>query len=463
MRHCNSSADKQRGKPEDTAMDGTVNQGTCWKLLGFTAGRGVQKRTPGQSAFSRLPHSASLRSRRHKLSTPSSLIIGGGIVGLATARQLLRKNPGAQVTVLEKESAPGQHQTGNNSGVLHCGLYYTPGSLKARLAVEGIREMVEFCAKHNVPHEVCGKLVVATNDAEVARMEKLRERGTANGLKGLEKFSKEQMREIEPHVGGIAALKVPQEGIVDYHAVVTAMVDDIKKMGAQVITGARVTKLHEGIEWTAETTAGDFSADWIINCAGLYCDRVSQLAGQKRDLRIVPFRGEYYKIKPESQHLVKHLIYPVPDPQFPFLGVHFTRLIGGGIEAGPNAVLAFAREGYSKTNLNLCDLFDALTYPGLWRFAFKYPKMCVQELRGSFSKKYFCKQLQKLVPEIQPSDLETGGTGVRAQAMSPEGGLVQDFHFARGQRALHVLNAPSPAATASLAIGSEIVNQLKFN
>ena len=444
-------------------MDGTVNQGTCWKLLGFTAGRGVQKRTPGQSAFSRLPHSASLRSRRHKLSTPSSLIIGGGIVGLATARQLLRKNPGAQVTVLEKESAPGQHQTGNNSGVLHCGLYYTPGSLKARLAVEGIREMVEFCAKHNVPHEVCGKLVVATNDAEVARMEKLRERGTANGLKGLEKFSKEQMREIEPHVGGIAALKVPQEGIVDYHAVVTAMVDDIKKMGAQVITGARVTKLHEGIEWTAETTAGDFSADWIINCAGLYCDRVSQLAGQKRDLRIVPFRGEYYKIKPESQHLVKHLIYPVPDPQFPFLGVHFTRLIGGGIEAGPNAVLAFAREGYSKTNLNLCDLFDALTYPGLWRFAFKYPKMCVQELRGSFSKKYFCKQLQKLVPEIQPSDLETGGTGVRAQAMSPEGGLVQDFHFARGQRALHVLNAPSPAATASLAIGSEIVNQLKFN
>ncbi len=463
MRHCNSSADKQRGKPEDTAMDGTVNQGTCWKLLGFTAGRGVQKRTPGQSAFSRLPHSASLRSRRHKLSTPSSLIIGGGIVGLATARQLLRKYPGAKVTVLEKESAPGRHQTGHNSGVLHCGLYYTPGSLKARLAVEGIREMVEFCEEHNVPHEVCGKLVVATDDAEVARMEKLLERGAANGLEGLEKFSREQMREVEPHIGGIAALKVPQEGIVDYHAVVTALVKDIEKMGGQVITKARVTKFHEGGEWTAETTAGDFNADWIINCAGLYCDRVSQLTGQKRDLRIIPFRGEYYQLKPRSQHLVKHLIYPVPDPQFPFLGVHFTRLIGGGIEAGPNAVLAFAREGYSKTNLNLRDLFDALTYPGLWRFAFKYPKMCAQELRGSFSKKYFCKQLQKLVPEIQPSDLETGGTGVRAQAMSPEGGLVQDFHFARGQRALHVLNAPSPAATASLAIGSEIVNQLKFN
>ena len=444
-------------------MDGTVNHGHFRKLMGFTADCGVQKNAHGQSPFSRPPYSATLQSRRHKLSTPSSLIIGGGIVGLATARQLLRKYPGARVTVLEKEPAPGRHQTGNNSGVLHCGLYYTPGSLKARLAVEGIREMVEFCEEHNVPHEVCGKLVVATNDTEVARMDKLLERGTANGLVGLEKCSKEQMREIEPHIGGIAALKVPQEGIVDYPAVVTAMVKDIEKMGAQVITGAKVTKFRKGAEWTAETTAGDFSADWIINCAGLHCDRVSQLAGQKRDLRIVPFRGEYYQLKPESQHLVKHLIYPVPDPQFPFLGVHFTRLIGGGIEAGPNAVLAFAREGYRKTNLNLLDLFDALTYTGLWRFAFKYPKMCVQELRGSFSKKYFCKQLQKLVPEVQPSDLETGGAGVRAQAMSPEGGLVQDFHFVHGQRALHVLNAPSPAATASLAIGSEIINQLEFN
>jgi L-2-hydroxyglutarate oxidase LhgO len=294
-------------------------------------------------------------------------------------------------------------------------------------------------------------------------MEKLLERGKANGLEGLEKFSREQMREIEPHIGGCAALKVPQEGIVDYPAVVTAMVKDIEEMGAQVITGAKVTKFHEAGQWTAETTAGDFSADWIINCAGLHCDRVSQLAGQKRELRIVPFRGEYYQLKPESRHLVNHLIYPVPDPQFPFLGVHFTRLISGGIEAGPNAVLAFAREGYRKTNLNLRDLFDALTYSGLWRFAFKYPKMCVHELRGSFSKKYFCKQLQKLVPELQPSDLETGGTGVRAQAMSPQGELVQDFHFARGQRALHVLNAPSPAATASLAIGTEIINQLDFN
>ncbi len=396
------------------------------------------------------------------MSNPSILIIGGGIIGLASARQLLRKHPDSEVTVLEKESSPGQHQTGHNSGVLHCGLYYTPGSLKAKLAVEGIREMTEFCAEHNVPHEICGKLVVATNEAEVARMENLYERGRANGLGGLEKLTRDQMREIEPHVGGIAALKVPQEGIVDYNAVVTALVREIESLGGQVITNARVRHLRQSNLWNADTTAGDYSADWIINCAGLHSDRVSQLAGQRRDLRIVPFRGEYFQLKPQSQHLVKHLIYPVPDPAFPFLGVHFTRLIGGGIEAGPNAVLAFAREGYRKTNVNLQDLCDALTYPGLWRFAMKYPRMCLRELRGSFSKNYFCKHLQKLVPEVQPGDLETGGAGVRAQAMSPEGGLVQDFHFAHGKQALHVLNAPSPAATASLAIGSEIVNQVKF-
>jgi L-2-hydroxyglutarate oxidase LhgO len=294
-------------------------------------------------------------------------------------------------------------------------------------------------------------------------MEKLFERGQANGLQGIKKLNRDQMREIEPHVGGVAALKVPQEGIVDYIAVTAALVKNIEKMGGKVVANARANGFREGSEWTVDTPAGDFSADWVINCAGLHCDRVSQLAGQKRDLRIVPFRGEYYRLKPESQHLVRHLIYPVPDPQFPFLGVHFTRLINGGIEAGPNAVLAFAREGYRKTNFNLRDFFDALSYSGLWRFALKYPKMCVNELRGSFSKKYFCKQLQKLSPEIQPSDLETGGAGVRAQAMSPEGHLVQDFYFARGTRALHVLNAPSPAATASLAIGTEIINQLEFN
>ena len=457
--------------PDGTAMEGPRPQENSLKLMGFATGRGVRKRIPGQFPFgtryvsrcSKAPYSASLSVRRSLLDTPSSLIIGGGIVGLATAHQLLRRYPGAEVTVLEKESAAGQHQTGHNSGVLHCGLYYTPGSLKARLAVEGIQEMVAFCETHNIPHEVCGKLVVATNDAEVSRMEKLFERGTANGLEGIERLGPEAMREIEPHIGGVAALKVPQEGIVDYPAVVKALVKEIESLGGKVITNAKALRCAESSKWTVETPAGDFSADWIINCAGLYCDRVSQLAGQKRELRIVPFRGEYFQLKPGSQHLVNHLIYPVPDPEFPFLGVHFTRLIGGGIEAGPNAVLAFAREGYRKTNINLRDLFDALTYPGLWRFGLKYPRMCVHELRSSFSKKFFCKQLQKLVPEVKPADLEPGGAGVRAQAMSPEGGLVQDFQFVRGTRALHVLNAPSPAATASLAIGGEIVNQLEFN
>ena len=442
-------------------MEGTVNQEVCWKLLGYTTGREAPKGASGRSVFSKVPNSAIGMPRSRRLNVPSSLIIGGGIVGLATAWQLLRKHPGTKITVLEKEDTPGKHQTGHNSGVLHCGLYYTPGSLKARLAVEGIHEMAEFCAEHNVPHEICGKLVVAANETEAARMKDLYERGKANGLKGLRKLCREEMLEIEPHVGGVAALKVPQEGIVDYAAVVAALVEQIELLGGQVITNAKVNRLYQSDHWTAETHAGDYSAQWIINCAGLHCDRVSQLAGHKRDLRIVPFRGEYYQLKSQSQHLVKHLIYPVPEPAFPFLGVHFTRLINGGIEAGPNAVLAFAREGYRKTNVNLHDLFDAATYPGLWRFAFKYPKMCMHELRGSFSKNYFCKQLQKLVPEVQPNDLETGGSGVRAQAMSPEGGLVQDFHFARGKRALHVLNAPSPAATASLAIGSEIVNQLE--
>ena len=444
-------------------MDGTVNQEkVCWKLLGYTTGREVPNGTSGRSVFSKAFCSANKRPEVRELRAPSSLIIGGGIVGLATARQLLLKHPGTKVTVLEKEQAPGMHQTGHNSGVLHCGLYYTPGSLKAKLAVEGIRKMSEFCVKHDVPHEICGKLVVATDETEVARMNHLYERGSANGLKGLKKLCREEMLEIEPQIGGIAALKVPQEGIVNYEAVVCALVKEIESLGGQVITKAKVTGLIEGNQWTAETLAGDFDAEWIINCAGLYSDRVSQLTGQKRDLRIVPFRGEYYKLKEESQHLVNHLIYPVPNPEFPFLGVHFTRLIDGGIEAGPNAVLAFAREGYRKTTINLYDLFDAITYPGLWRFAVKYPKMCLHELRGSFSKNYFCKQLQKLIPAVKPDDLITGGAGVRAQAMSPEGGLVQDFHFARGNKALHVLNAPSPAATASLAIGSEIVNQLEF-
>ena len=389
------------------------------------------------------------------------IIIGGGIVGLGTALKLGKKFPGAQVTVLEKESGVGRHQTGNNSGVLHAGLYYKPGSVKARMAVQGVQEMVAFCRDNHVPHETCGKLVVAVDETEVQRLKNLHERGRQNGLQGLQWLGREEMREIEPHVGGVAALRVPQEGIVDYPKVCEAMLKRIAEQGGKVVTNARVTKLNPTpTGWVAVTTAGEFPADFVVNCAGLHCDRVSELAGEKRAVRIVPFRGEYYKIKAARQHLVKHLIYPVPDPQFPFLGVHFTRLIEGGVEAGPNAVLAFKREGYKKTDFSAADLFDALSFGGLWKFLGQHKRMCWEEIKRSFSKELFCQSLQRLVPEIRVADLETGGAGVRAQAMSPDGTLVQDFSFVRGRKALHVLNAPSPAATAALTIGEEIASQL---
>ncbi len=390
------------------------------------------------------------------------IIVGGGIVGLATAFKLGRRLPGLAITVLEKENAVARHQTGNNSGVLHCGLYYKPGSAKARLAVTGIQEMIAFCREHSVPHEVCGKLVVAADDSELPRLQALHERGRQNGLQGLKVLKPEEMREIEPHVGGVAALRVPQEGIVDYPSVCAVLLERIRAQGGVVISGAKVFGLRPTASgWIAQTVRGEFAADFLLNCAGLHCDRVSVLAGERREVRIVPFRGEYFKIKPDRQFLVRHLIYPVPDPQFPFLGVHFTRLIEGGIEAGPNAVLAFAREGYRKTDVNLRDLADALGFSGLWRFLGRHKRMCWEELKRSFSKELFCKALQRLVPEIRGDDLETGGAGVRAQAMAPDGTLVQDFHFVHHENALHVLNAPSPAATASLAIGEEIAVQIE--
>ena len=388
------------------------------------------------------------------------VIVGGGIVGLATAFKLGCRLPAASITVLEKEDSVGRHQTGNNSGVLHCGLYYKPGSAKARLAVSGIQEMVAFCRASGVRHEICGKLVVAADETELPRLHALHDRGQQNGLKGLELLSREQMREIEPHVGGVAGLRVPQEGIVDYPKVCEALLKRIGSQNGRVITRAKVEALRPDSKgsqgWLVETTAGEFEADFLINCAGLHCDRVSELAGEQREVRIVPFRGEYYRIKPERQFLVHNLIYPVPDPQFPFLGVHFTRLIDGGIEAGPNAVLAFAREGYRKSDINLGDLFDALSFNGLWRFLGRHKRMCWEELKRSFNRRLFCKSLQRLVPEIRECDLEHGGAGVRAQAMSPDGTLVEDFHLVHRANALHVLNAPSPAATASLAIGEEI-------
>ena len=390
------------------------------------------------------------------------IIIGGGIVGLATAWKLGKRSPASRITVLEKEDTVGKHQSGHNSGVLHCGLYYKPGSTKARLAVSGIQEMIDFCREHNVPHEVCGKLVVAADEAELLRLHALHERGRQNGLRELAFLKPEQMREIEPHIGGVAALRVPQEGIVDYPKVCEVLLKQILLQGGCVATSAKVTRLRPtATGWIVLTTAGEFEGDFLVNCAGLYCDRVSELAGEKREVRIVPFRGEYCKIKPERQFLVRNLIYPVPDSQFPFLGVHFTRLIHGGIEAGPNAVLAFAREGYRKTDVNVRDLCDALSYSGLWRFLGQHKRMCWEELRRSFSKRLFCESLQKLVPEIRERDLEAGGSGVRAQAMSTDGTLVQDFCIVQRPRALHVLNAPSPAATASLAIGEEIARQIE--
>jgi (S)-2-hydroxyglutarate dehydrogenase len=387
------------------------------------------------------------------------IIVGGGIVGLATAYRLAQRFPGARITVLEKEDQPGKHQSSHNSGVLHCGLYYKPGSARARLAVTGIRQMVAFCEENAIPHDVCGKLVVAADESEVPRLRALQERGAANGLEGLRWLSRDEMREIEPHAGGVAALRVPQEGICDYPRVCETLAARLAESGAKVVTSARVQRLDPaGDGWVARTTAGDFEGDFLINCAGLHSDRVLQMAGERRELRVLPFRGEYYKIKPERQHLVRNLIYPVPDPRFPFLGVHFTRLIGGGVECGPNAVLALAREGYRKTDFSATDLFDALTYGGFWRFLLRYRATAWYELRRSFSRATFARSLQRLVPEIQTADLDTGGSGVRAQAISPEGEIYQDFCLVARPNALHVLSAPSPAATASLAIGAEIVS-----
>jgi len=394
------------------------------------------------------------------------IVVGGGIIGLAAAWRIGQRFPGARVTVLEKEPEPGRHQSSHNSGVLHAGLYYKPGSRKARLAVRGIRQMVEFCQEHSIAHEVCGKVVVAATPDEVPRLKGLLERGTANGLAGLRWLNVDEMHEIEPHAAGVAAVHVPQEGIADYPAVCRALVEEIRAQGGEVVTSAEVRGIaRDGAGWRVQSTAGEYPADRIVTCAGLHADRVAALTGQPRNVIIVPFRGEYYNIRKERQYLVRNLIYPVPDPNFPFLGVHFTRMIQthgtrGGIEAGPNAVLAFSREGYRKSDVRVRDLADALAFAGLWKFLGKYAGLCWQEVRRSFSKELFCATLQRLVPEVQLDDLEPGGSGVRAQAMTPDGALVEDFHFVEGPRELHVVNAPSPGATASLAIGEEIAEAL---
>jgi L-2-hydroxyglutarate oxidase len=384
-------------------------------------------------------------------------IVGGGILGLATAYRLLEARPQLKILLLEKAARLAAHQTGNNSGVLHSGLYYKPGSEKARLSVGGLQQMVAFCRQHGIAHEICGKIVVATEPEELPRLESLWERGHANGLLGLRKLNPAQIKEIEPHAAGLAAIHVPQEGIVDYPGVCEKLGHLIRQSGGEIKLNTRAEKiLPDGGGWIVETSAGNFPSKFVVTCGGLHADRLVRAAGQTPVAKIIPFRGEYFQIKKERQFLVRHLIYPVPDPKFPFLGVHFTRLVLGGVEAGPNAVLAFAREGYTWTNINLRDLAESVFYPGLWRFLAKYPSMCGYEIRRSLSKAEFTRSLQKLVPEIQADDLETGGAGVRAQAMLPEGKLIEDFHFEEAPGILHVINAPSPAATAALAIGAKI-------
>ncbi|HEY3245342.1 MAG TPA: L-2-hydroxyglutarate oxidase, partial [Phycisphaerae bacterium] len=378
------------------------------------------------------------------------IVIGGGIIGLATALEAVQRFPGLRLLVLEKETRLAAHQTGHNSGVIHSGIYYKPGSIKARTCVQGGAAMAAFCRRHEVPLEVCGKVVVATDESELPRLEELYRRGTANGVPGLAMIGPERLREIEPHSRGIRALHVPGTGITDYALVAAKYAEIIESGGGEIRTSAEVVGLRPVGDTVVETTAGAFGAKYVINCAGLHSDRVSRMAGADIALKIVPFRGEYYEIVPEKHHLVNGLVYPVADPRFPFLGVHFTRRIHGGVEAGPNAVLAFKREGYGKADVNLTDTLETLSYPGFWRMTRKYWRSGMGEFYRSFSKPAFVRALQKLLPELTETDITPGGAGVRAQALDRDGRLVDDFRFIHTERMVHVCNVPSPAATASI-------------
>ncbi len=397
-------------------------------------------------------------------------IIGGGILGLATALKITAAHPNIKLLLLEKEAELAHHQTGNNSGVIHSGLYYRPGSLKARLCVSGRKELMAFCDVNAVPYEICGKVVVATSEGELPRLVELERRGEANGLKGLEIIGPERLKEIEPHATGIKGLFVPETGIVDYRKVAAAYADTVRDANGDIRLSQRVVGLLDrGDEIVLQTSGGDYRTKYLINCGGLQSDIVAQMMGGARkqhneeEHRIIPFRGEYYKIAPAREHLVKNLIYPVPDPTFPFLGVHFTRMARGGVEAGPNAVFAYAREGYRHSDINLADLWRTLSFTGFWAITAKYWQTGFGELYRSLSKKAFVRALQKLLPEIQKSDLVPGGAGVRAQAVSASGALVDDFIIKQSPRAIDVLNAPSPGATASLAIGAQICQMAQNN
>ena len=385
--------------------------------------------------------------------------IGAGIIGLATARSLASRYRDLDICVVEAEPRPAVHQTGHNSGVIHSGLYYKPDSLKARNCVAGRRRLIEFCDRHQVPYEICGKLVIATEPSEVPRLDELEQRGRANGLQGLERLPPERIQEFEPHATGVDALWVPETGIVDYRAVADAYADELEEAGVALHLRTRVTGIqpgHDGV--VIETTAGDFEAGHAVNCAGLQSDRVARMAGLDPDVRIVPFRGEYFDIAPERRELLRALIYPVPDPRFPFLGVHLTRRVDGSVEAGPNAVLALKREGYNRGSFDLRDTWSSLSYSGFWKMALRYWKVGIGEMARSGSRARFARDLRRFVPGIQVSDLMPGGCGIRAQALDRKGRLVDDFAIETSPRMLHVLNAPSPGATASLAIGDTLAD-----
>jgi L-2-hydroxyglutarate oxidase len=387
-------------------------------------------------------------------------VVGGGIVGLSTGMALYNRFPNAKVVIIEKESVVAEHQTGHNSGVIHSGIYYKPGSFKARFARQGSKSMTEFCKTYGIDHDICGKVIVATKKEELPLLDNLYHRGLQNEL-AIQKIGVDELKEIEPHVNGLGAIRVPQAGIVNYRQVSEKFTDIIKQHGGEIRFNTKVEKIHEqSNQVTLETNRGTIEARTVINCAGLHSDRVAAAAGYNTDMKILPFRGEYYKLIPEKRYLVKHLIYPVPNPKFPFLGVHFTRMISGEVDAGPNAVLSFKREGYKKTDFNAKDLMESLRFPGLWKMASKFAKEGMDEYVRSFSKKHFTKSLQELIPEIQEDDLIPAPAGVRAQALKSDGNMVDDFHIIMGKRTIHVCNAPSPAATASIEIGKEVVNRI---
>jgi L-2-hydroxyglutarate oxidase len=387
-------------------------------------------------------------------------IVGGGIVGLATAYQCLQRFPNWQVVLFEKEAAVAQHQTGHNSGVLHSGIYYRPGSLKAANCREGKLAMEAFCRDEGIPYEICGKIIVATSDEELPALQKIYDRGIANSV-NCRLIERTEIVEREPHVAGIRGIYVPEAGIVDYAQVSKRVAEKITNHGAQIVLNCRVKKIvHSPQAEVIVTNDQEYQAARVINCTGLYSDRVAKASGAETTTKIVPFRGEYFCLKPAAEKYCKHLIYPVPDANFPFLGVHFTRMIDGGVECGPNAVLAFAREGYHKTDINLRDLAETLTYSGFWKLAAKYWQTGLGEMWRSLSKRAFVRALQRLVPEIQTTDLEPAPAGVRAQAIATDGSMVDDFAVIPSGNIIHVLNAPSPAATSSLNIAKLIINQL---